>query len=1382
MAKKLIYNYVFTPGAANVGTVVFPGKIPIRRLLLITNTTVGAIIYNFADSSRNANASYNTLTNETTLTLELSTVGMAATDELQIFYDDDSVSMMPALTYQDPVEKLRVSTPQAMMDTDFEYSLQATKWESVGLVNNLPSVFVAANEPAFTAEQINYLRPVSLSSGGAGTGTFQTLASAPTNRGSTGLTTLFGSFASTTGTDEASVAINFPWAVNFLGTQYSFGHINANGWFGFGTNSSSGFAGNATNPSTPTLHFVSVNNGSTDNNLMFVGTETYNDGTYGQTFRIRYHGANVYSSQGTQHHQVDLLFPESQRSLIIICHRAFTTDGQNEQMGASTGASWIALIRHNIEGNFNTNPNWTFISASAGAAQYAIEANFTISHGRSVGSPLAIRESAASSIDGAYLVAEVTSGTTLRYLPKSSDPTISVESKTGTYSQSGTTITVTFNAGHGYVIGDKVYLDFTSGTGTDGTFEVAESPAPTSTQFTVISTTSATTSGNVTMFKNYKTPYTAAYTGGFYSNTNIPITSITNVSGTNRARITFSSPHGLFYKSPIYVVDSTAPTALWTGAFSADRILSSTVIEYETRSGTLFTNNNTLSGGSTIVYAKADSSPTHRAADGGVSINVGNSSPNTQFIRQTRKYFRYQSGKGVQFSSGVLFRPAYDINSIEVDTSTVAGSGYLTLTVETEIEHGFATPGSVGGPSIRLAGFTVTTGSNIYNTTTTVQTVLSTKKFTCRINTASVPSDLAPGGFRRVEVLGWFDATVRSGLFDEQNGMFFEFNGKELYMIRRNSTQQLPGTATILSGSNFVYGTKTKFLSTLIQGDYIVINGLSFIVNNIFSDTKISVSPKYRPANSATNVKVLKTQELRVRQKDFNLDQLDGSGPSGYVLDLNRMQMIFIDYSWYGAGKIRFGIRTNSGTVTYFHEIANNNTNTEAYMRSGNLPGRFEIQNRSNRTKLTDVLETLTSFTSSVSANSDIVTITVAGGHGLQIGDTVLVDFSATLSDGLYEVLSTSFTSTQFQIRLNLPVKDAATPTGNIRRSIVTTTAAPFTVSVDDASTFPESGTCMVNNEYFLYSKVNNNGTYSQTGNTITISGVGSNQNIVLGQSVNLIFTSGNSVTDTYIVTGVTATTFTVSSYYPLTTSGNVTVYNNRRMTITSRNLYGSLLQINASKDDTVFSVNQNCSPSLSHWGVSVIMDGRFDEDKSYLFTAASRSNVNFNNTLAEKPLVSIRLSPSADYGIPRDFGVRSLINRSALTLKRIGIYSRGTGYLITLKINSTSTAFETATNWQGVGNGSLAQYMDFSQGGLTSATVSGGDPVFSFFAEEGAGRFAVTDKEIDFIRELGNAILGGARQYPDGPDILTIFAQPTLQVSNNADVRARFSWTESQG
>ena len=68
-------------------------------------------------------------------------------------------------------------------------------------------------------------------------------------------------------------------------------------------------------------------------------------------------------------------------------------------------------------------------------------------------------------------------------------------SKTGQYSQSSTTITVTITK-HGIAIGKTVTLDFTSGSATDGTFIVAT--AVDQNTFTVTAGSSATNSGNVT--------------------------------------------------------------------------------------------------------------------------------------------------------------------------------------------------------------------------------------------------------------------------------------------------------------------------------------------------------------------------------------------------------------------------------------------------------------------------------------------------------------------------------------------------------------------------------------------------------------------------------------------------------------------------------------------------------------------------------------------------------------------------------------------------------------------------------------------------------------------------------------------------------------------
>lgn len=66
--------------------------------------------------------------------------------------------------------------------------------------------------------------------------------------------------------------------------------------------------------------------------------------------------------------------------------------------------------------------------------------------------------------------------------------------RSGTYSQAGTTITVTLT-GHGLVVGSRVLLRFTSGTATANIFTVATTP--TANTFTVTATVSATTSGNV---------------------------------------------------------------------------------------------------------------------------------------------------------------------------------------------------------------------------------------------------------------------------------------------------------------------------------------------------------------------------------------------------------------------------------------------------------------------------------------------------------------------------------------------------------------------------------------------------------------------------------------------------------------------------------------------------------------------------------------------------------------------------------------------------------------------------------------------------------------------------------------------------------------------
>ena len=69
-------------------------------------------------------------------------------------------------------------------------------------------------------------------------------------------------------------------------------------------------------------------------------------------------------------------------------------------------------------------------------------------------------------------------------------------SQTGTYSQSGTTVTITIS-NHGLAIGDVVTIDYTSGSATDGDFVIVTTP--TVDTFTVTAASSGTNSGNVTV-------------------------------------------------------------------------------------------------------------------------------------------------------------------------------------------------------------------------------------------------------------------------------------------------------------------------------------------------------------------------------------------------------------------------------------------------------------------------------------------------------------------------------------------------------------------------------------------------------------------------------------------------------------------------------------------------------------------------------------------------------------------------------------------------------------------------------------------------------------------------------------------------------------------
>ena len=430
-------------------------------------------------------------------------------------------------------------------------------------------------------------------------------------------------------------------------------------------------------------------------------------------------------------------------------------------------------------------------------------------------------------------------------------------------------------------------------------------------------------SGNSTNITQLFDPAkTLVFQGAIYSGAGIGGTPTMSYSGT-RVTITTTIPHGLSLSNEVAITGVTASSNPPNGSFYVASIPSPTQFVIFTQVAPT----GTLSGG--IVYNRPQGQFLHRAFDGGVLFSANADGNYEQAVRQTRRYFRYQSGKGIQMSSGTILKPFAGIESLT--------SNGTTVTVTTKEKHNI-----LPGVSITVSGCV----ESAYNGTFNVANITGFNTFT--YTAASTPSATIASGFPAVSVNNWNGAQSRLGMFDQQNGLFFEYDGQNLNAVRRSSTSQISGRVTVTNGSTSVVQTnpnlyQSYFNKQLTPGDYIVLRGQSYRVTHINSDTDIVISPAYRGA-TASYVTVSKTIDKKVKQSEFNLDKIDGTGPSGYIIDLAKMQMFYIDYSWYGAGFVRWGVRGPQGNIIYVHKEQNNNMNTEAYMRSGNLPARYETQ------------------------------------------------------------------------------------------------------------------------------------------------------------------------------------------------------------------------------------------------------------------------------------------------------------------------------------------------------------------------------------------------------------------------------------------------------
>jgi hypothetical protein len=202
-------------------------------------------------------------------------------------------------------------------------------------------------------------------------------------------------------------------------------------------------------------------------------------------------------------------------------------------------------------------------------------------------------------------------------------------------------------------------------------------------------------------------------------------------------------------------------------------------------------------------------------------------------------------------------------------------------------------------------------------------------------------------------------------------------------------------------------------------------------------------------------------------------------------------------------------------------------------------------------------------------------------------------------------------------------------------------------------------------------------------------------------------------------------------------------------------------------------------APQISHWGSSIIMDGRYDDDKSFVFTQGMTAGLTVLAG-ATNALQSYRIAPSVSNGIPgTTLGTREIINRMQMILRQLGLFNNGQ-FLITIVLNGQLSSGAPA--WTAVGGSSLVQYINHT----ATTTITGGEVIYGFYLNTAGGtNFTTTTAELNLVRDLGTSILGGGQNiantayYPDGPDIITIMARNVG--TSSANVACRLSWTEAQ-
>lgn len=144
--------------------------------------------------------------------------------------------------------------------------------------------------------------------------------------------------------------------------------------------------------------------------------------------------------------------------------------------------------------------------------------------------------------------------------------------------------------------------------------------------------------------------------------------------------------------------------------------------------------------------------------------------------------------------------------------------------------------------------------------------------------------------------------------------------------------------------------------------------------------------------------------DTRVAQSNWNIDKMNGSGPSGLTLDSSKAQILYMDVEWLGLGTVRTGFIID-GKFVPVHNFNHANLITTTYITTASLPLRYEMTN--------------TAATASASTLKQVCSTVISEGgyelRGAQLsaGTTITTPKTLTTAGSFYPVVSIRLKSTR---------------------------------------------------------------------------------------------------------------------------------------------------------------------------------------------------------------------------------------------------------------------------------------------------------------------------------------------------------------------------------